>query len=336
MLNSLKHTLNRRFFAFVDNRIKVKKSHQLTHKTIYILPTLFGSSFMGFIVLLFILGTNYQNNLILFVCYLLSSLFIVVMLHSFQNLLGIKVSCKGEFYTQVDQALDVSLNISSQHKLYAVSYFFADQQSDFCSIVDGDSTLKSKVFYDQRGVHSLARFTLKSEFPLGLFRTWTHIRFPVSVVVYPKPLVCQVADLSPMLSDDDNGQSALPEFDGDDFFALTPYQQGWPLSRVAWKNVAKGQAWQIKQTARTVRHDDLVLRLADMPASLLENKLKQLCYLVLDLTQGQQSFAVELDKRKIATNKGVKHTQQCLHAIATYNQQTSVHSSQAQVERSEL
>ncbi|OKY24791.1 hypothetical protein [Thalassotalea sp. PP2-459] len=319
----------KRFTAFVDKRLPEHARHVLTHRTIYILPTGFGCCFLGFILLLFVLGTNYQNNLILFVSYLLSSAFIIAMLYSFHNLLGIVVSCQGEYFVQTEQELKLEIDIKSSREIYHVFYGFEQQNRQFTHVAGSKNSLKAILLFNHRGVKKVGRFTLLSEFPLGLFKTWTYVRFPLSVVVYPHPIACQLVELTNVTVQDDLGLTAQPLFEGDDFYALAPYQQGWPLTRVAWKNVAKGQAWQIKQTAHYVRYDRHVLRLADMPGRDLETQLKQLCYLVLDLSYGQQPFSLALDHQMIAESQGEKHSQQCLRLIAQYgtDQDSKTHSS---------
>lgn len=322
MVTAIKNAMTKRFFAFVDKRVPKHAQHVLSHKTIYILPTAFGCCFLGFILLLFVLGTNYQNNLILFVSYLLSSLFIVAMLYSFHNLLGLEVSCKGEYFVQSGQQLTLDVEVKSTRDIYHLTFGFEQQTRQFTHLADSKHSLKATLLFTERGVVNVSRFTMLSEFPLGLFKTWTYVKFPLSIIVYPQPLACQVAELSNVTADDDIGHTLEPQFEGDDFYALAPYQQGWPLSRVAWKNVAKGQAWQIKQTAQNVRYDHHVLRLADMPGRELETQLKQLCYLVLDLTYGQQPFSMVLGDTVLAESQGEVHGQQCLRLIAQYSPDT--------------
>src|SRR3954468_16864604 len=61
----------------------------LRHKTIYVFPGKQGAGFLFVVLLIWILGTNYQNNLILGFSFFLISVMLVSIIHAFKNLLGL-------------------------------------------------------------------------------------------------------------------------------------------------------------------------------------------------------------------------------------------------------
>ena len=76
----------RRFWAWMDRRSRVSILHKLTHKNLYILPTKRGGFFFGITFVLWLIGTNYQNNLVLALAFLMFSIFVVSIIHTFDNL----------------------------------------------------------------------------------------------------------------------------------------------------------------------------------------------------------------------------------------------------------
>jgi hypothetical protein len=84
-----------RFFHWLDKRVPLASSVFLTRKNIYTFPTLTGGSFLGLSLVLWLLGTTYQNNLILALSYLLISLIIVAIFHSYANLAGLQIKVLG-------------------------------------------------------------------------------------------------------------------------------------------------------------------------------------------------------------------------------------------------
>ena len=68
--------------------------HQLTlsQKRIYIMPSVAGFMFVALLLVLLLLGINYQNNLAYGATFLLSSLFVVTIIHTYANLSGITIT----------------------------------------------------------------------------------------------------------------------------------------------------------------------------------------------------------------------------------------------------
>ena len=112
----------------------------------------------------------------------------------------------------------------------------------------------------RRGRVALGRVTLSSDFPLGLWRGWAYVHFPLAGVVFPAP----EAEAPPLPSRapaaDDAGRSARG--DDADLAGLRDYQPGDPLQRVAWKAVARGAGWYTKQFDGRGGGGPLGLRLA--------------------------------------------------------------------------
>ena len=59
---------------------------QLKQRRIFILPSGYGVLYLVVALLLFLGGVNYENNLILALCFLMVSLFVMGILHTFRNL----------------------------------------------------------------------------------------------------------------------------------------------------------------------------------------------------------------------------------------------------------
>ena len=65
------------------------KSIRLSHRRIYILPTLQGLGFVALIVLLLLIAFVYNNNLAYLLAFLLASIFFITILHSFKSIAGL-------------------------------------------------------------------------------------------------------------------------------------------------------------------------------------------------------------------------------------------------------
>ena len=77
------------FGRWLDRRIPPQNKVTLTQSNIFIFPTRTAITFVILLLLLLLGAINYQNALIYGVAFLLGSLFLVTILHTFRNLSGI-------------------------------------------------------------------------------------------------------------------------------------------------------------------------------------------------------------------------------------------------------
>jgi len=319
MKDYLGKTIQTRFNAWLKRRMPSTDSQTLSQRNIFILPSKFGFSYLLFVLLLFILGTNYQNNLIILLSYFFSSLFVTAMLYCFINLLGLKVAAKGEYQGFTDEPILIDIRINTEQLKQSVQLGFENQPLLDVSSIKHQQLLKLAVKFDQRGIHQLGRLKIFSEYPLGLFRCWTKLQFDIEVIVSPQPLFCQ--PVSSVGGDKQREPNHLDNshqpFNGEDFYELRAYRIGESLNQVAWKQMAKTGQWLSKQHRDNINEKQL-LSLQDMPAINHEVKLRHLCYLILQLHQTDQEYGVELDTLLIPASKGQQHLSHCLKALANY------------------
>ena len=122
----------RRFFQkhferWLARRIPSQQEHQLNSRNIMIYPTRFGLAYLGFVVLVFLLGTNYQNNIILLFSYLLASLFISVMLHSFYNFSQLRFYSVAKQQGYAEEVLYFAIKITTEKTHYDINAHFTDK-----------------------------------------------------------------------------------------------------------------------------------------------------------------------------------------------------------------
>jgi len=314
-----------RFERWLNNRMPSKVRQTLTGRNIFILPSKFGFIFCLFITLLFVLATNYQNNLILFFAYLQTSLFVSAMFHSFFNLRGLSIELSGEFRGYANENISVPVILLSQKRHYSLTLNFVKQQKLFCQNTGlGDTPTKVLLPYiaSARGIKPLDRLVITSEYSLGLFKCWTKLAFPASIIVYPQalPFKQNVDPFSnkPIIDDKTASSHTINKHSGvDEFIELTRYRPGESLSKVAWKHLAKGQGWLTKQYGEL--HSDIVYyALQDMPANKVEKKLQMLCFVILQSHKKGDVYGIILGATKVSASSGQQHLLQCLTALAQY------------------
>lgn len=328
LLKPLRSIFTKRFDSWLAKRMPEQKKQTLGQGNIFIFPSSFGLAYLMFLVFLFVLGTNYQNNLMLLVCYFFVSLFLIALFYSYFNLSGVTVHAEGEFFSFVEQESKVPIKFYVTSDKFSMSVRFADQELTHFDLGKGEQSVEVPVVFNKRGVYSLPRLTIKSYFPLGLFSTWTHLHFPLKQVVCPKPLACYpvtVSQVSEEIDETTARHSATQS--GDDFAELSSYRVGDPLSQVAWKLVAKGGAWQTKQHQASLSTQDNFLTLDSVDGASLEIKLRQLCFLVLEYGQSNVPFTLSLgsgvdgalkEPDLLENTRGNDYQSRCLTLISSY------------------
>jgi uncharacterized protein (DUF58 family) len=272
-------TLQRYWDRWLDKRIPAATQHHLDHQNIFIFPAKFGWLFLSLCLLLFLLGTNYQNNLMLLLCYFLLALFLVNLLASYINFARIDLQigkCPEVF---VGDNLNIPLWLNANNSdVCPVNglLFFKFQIIEYQSskktknqqnypLVQIDADILTNPIYlsqecQQRGKLRLSRVTVESFYPMGLYRCWTHLAFIHNVTVFPKPIPCDIQlyasrrDVSEQNSAKKSGQMSNQQSGHDDFSHLKAYQLGDPLNHVAWKQLAKGRGMVSKQFTTIGQH----------------------------------------------------------------------------------
>lgn len=312
----LKRLIARRFERWLTARMPAQNSFTLNHANTFIFPSKFGLHFLVLCFILFLLGTNYQNNLILFVLFFLCSFMVTCLLLSYQNIAGLTLTAnqvKAQFAGQdCVFCLRIIKNLSPGQQ---IDFYFQNPSSPLKSVISEQQVLVYGLS-NKRGWFNPGRVTIRSTFPFGLFTVWTHLDFGLCALLYPKPLESdqQLVSLSAEQTNQGLTNAALGF---EQFSTLKSYQPGESLKSVAWKQVAQGRGWFSKQFEQS-QGGDVLLDLALYTNLDLETKLSLLCYQVIELEKNDVSYALKLETKTTATDHGLQHKELCLKALALY------------------
>lgn len=338
VFNQIKHAaktlIKNRVERWLSRRVPSNFQHKLSSRNIFIMPTRFGFAYLLFVVILFLLGTNYQNNIILLLSYLLASLFITVMLHSFFNFSQLTFLSTAKQCTFANQPAYFPITIKTDKSHFDLNFHFVQQDSlspkvklERCSV--GESQILLPFLSRRRGVYKLGRVKIFSEYPIGLFITWAMLDFSHQLVVYPQPK--KLSSNHNYLSGEDESDHSENSYRQtsvgiDDFSELKNYIIGESRAKIAWKQLARGQG-KLSKHYQNQQGSLRWLKLSDMPSSNLEKKLSFLCFLILEYSKSEHDFGLFLDLDlssnssrvvKIEPNSGYQHQQNCLIALAKF------------------
>jgi len=297
------NSFRQRFYRWLDKRQPAAKEVQLRQHLLFVFPTAYGGWFVLLIALLYLFGTNYQNNLILLCAYLLLSLFCFCILAAFFNLYQLKISAGAEPFGYAGSSVQLTVQLH-QHQYKKMLYISGE---DFTPLFFETlpKELQLELYPQRRGFYQLQRFKLRSYYPFGLIRCWTHIQLQQPYWVYPEPAVLkQTVSTKPSQHPDHPDQ-------------LAPYQAGSPASAIDWKRLAKNP-WQpvIRQYSPTAAVHQPRHLVVDATGLALEQQLSEFCALLLQFEQQGQSYSLNAAGIEIAASHGQTHLHRCLQALA--------------------
>ncbi len=316
--------IKQRWGRWLNKRIPPNKQVTLTHKSIFILPSGFGIAWFMLIGVLYLFGTNYQNNLVIGLSLLLASLLHTCIIYSYKNLAGLTLTSQTPPETQANQSIAFPVTLTSKTKPdnkhtshQQICLNFAEQRHVRLTDI-GESSQSSLTFTPQeRGRFNPGRIKVSSNFPLGLFRTWSYVDLDIHHIIYAEPKTSQVSLTS--LDDDNSSEFEHGKLQPgvDDYKGLKTYVEGESLKQVAWKQWAQGRGMLTKEFAQP-EGKPVWLSLDDTDGNSLEQKLSKLAWQVNVLSQGQQVFGLALKQQVIEQNSGEIHRKQCQQLIALY------------------
>lgn len=317
LIASLRSAWETRFYRWIDQRSPRARAIQLNRKNLYTFPNFTGLLYLGITCVIWLLGTNYQNNLILGLSYLLVSIFVVSILHAFANLAGISirfVSARPAFAGDPASFI-LELNCINKAGCDNLELRWPGGETQTITLNHNEpQQVIVRALSVQRGYLHPGRLLVQSRFPLGIIRCWTWLNLDASALIYPAPIAC---DEPHAQASDGREEGGTSQRGGDDFSGLRDYQAGDPIKHIAWKQYAQDKGLFTKEyeayfsAEKWLDWDSL-----NQPQEL---RLSGLCYWALDYEQRQIPYGLRLPGLELAPALGEHHQQSVLAALAEFN-----------------
>lgn len=289
----------------------------LQHRTIYVFPSKQGVAFLFTVLVIWLLGTNYQNNIILGLSFFLTSLMFVSVIHAFKNLLGLTFTADASQHAAVGDTAPFDILLSSHYQTDYHSLLLSvdDADSVRADVAAGQATqVHLSLNARHRGWLKLPRIVLKSYFPFGLIRAWAYIELSHRALIFPRPIACDKPPLG-------TGQGAegiyLSAQRGDEFQGFQTYQPGSPLSQIAWKQFARGAGMQLKDY-RALQSEHYWLDWDALSVRDTELALSNLSYWVNYFADNNIEFGLRIPGAIIDIGTGDVHRLNALTALALF------------------
>jgi len=256
-----------------------------------------------------LLAFHFNSNLALAFVFMLLSLWVVAPLFGYMNLMGVQGHVKSPGTVFCGQYL--SIYVKTSRKVHSARVLSGDFQIDQQSNLEETESGHHLVIQPQkRGLAMLRNFKLVSEYPFGFFKFTRSLSLEnaMEVVVYPEP---KGVSVFPEYEDPKGKEDLSDQQDSSD---VRDYSPGDPLSRIHWRQSAKGTGLITKLFDDGSSTEELLLTLPENQA--YEQSISQLTLWVLEADRQLRGFTMKLPGGKPVKGQGNRHVAHCLRDLA--------------------
>jgi uncharacterized protein (DUF58 family) len=315
-MTGLRASLQRNYHRWLDRRLPEVISCRLRNRRLFIFPSAAGGLFTALLVVLWLTATNFENNLIFGLTFLLAGLFVVTIFHTYANLHGIEVGPVrgGSGFAGESVDFAVALRNPGRRSRQRIQLRYAGGPGLLVDLQPGAATtVRLAVAGQHRGWLNPGRLWIESVYPLGIVRVWSQVRLPGRGLVFPRPL----AGPPPAAGLASTGRSDAQTPGREDFAALSSYRPGESRAHIAWKQYARELGLYTKTFTDPVDRR-LWLDWRDLPAMDVETRLSRLCGAALAADSAGLSYGLRLPDQEIPPDRGRSHRDRVLAALALY------------------
>ncbi|VAW59771.1 hypothetical protein MNBD_GAMMA08-658 [hydrothermal vent metagenome] len=291
----------------------------IDRRSLYILPTRHGIAYFISSLLILFGSINYENSLGFMLAFLLGSLGFVGMIYTHQNINRLQLKVGRAEPVFCGQTILFPIHISSSEisthpnlKLQSetgqtVTTHFINETSVDC---------KLQLTSSQRGYTSPGRIKLFTEYPLGLFHAWSWLTLDSRCLVYPAPDPHHYP--LNFSADTQHGTSISDKQGVDDFAGIRQYNEGDLPNHLAWKAIAKTGTLQTKLFNSESAEKIWIMWSHTNETLDIEHRLSILCRMILDASEKNIIYGINIPGSVISPSSGLQHKQRCLKELALF------------------
>ncbi|WP_458524409.1 DUF58 domain-containing protein [Onishia taeanensis] len=305
----------------------------LSQHRLFVVPTGFGLAWAGLVLILFLFGVNYQNNLAYALAFWLFAIALVALVRGWRNLLGVRLTItpEGEAFAGREARLRVTLAASRDRQALAVCLGRrlgrrAGRRAgpraghhEMANIVAGEARLSLGWPVTARGDQPLPRLRLESDWPLGLVRALAWIESTETLLVYPEPRADATAVSPSTAASETAPPAAGPRAprEAQDFDGLRRYEPGDAPSRLAWKQWSRTGVLATKHFSEPPAPPPW-LDYAAVTGDV-ETRLSWLCDRVIACHRRGEPFGLRLPGLVLSPASGAAQRRRALTALARFS-----------------
>ena len=296
---------------------------------IYIFTTRQGLLYTALLFVMLLGAINYTNSLAYVLTFLLGSLLLVCMLHTYRNMRSLIISTPAPKPVYAGEDIRLPLLFENRTALLRIAIHiehYPDKKNKrnlklqtkqaTVNLQPNQARLGHLLIHTtHRGVIRPGEFKVSSRYPLGLLVSWSYLDSDQECIVYPAPVGSRIL---PHQDDLYSEEQAGASTGTDDFTGFRPYQHGDSIRNIDWKSFAREIPLQVKRfsgggAGKLLFTWDQCRHLGND-----EQRLSQLCLWVREAERNGYLYGLEIPGTSIDLGCGDNHMHGCLTALARY------------------
>ncbi|WP_111976652.1 DUF58 domain-containing protein [Algibacillus agarilyticus] len=306
-------THSRWLSKWLDKRLPPQRQCKLDHSNIFILPSKAGVAVILVTLAIYLLGTNYANNLVLLLAYVSTAILISAIFYSFLNVAHLTIQVEKTPPVFLSNVCLQTFRIINERPSWAIEFLHHDGKVQFDLPYVDTHLIKMPFVPPHRGWCLPERIRVQTQAPFMLFTVWSLPHFNIKQLVYPKPIECPQWLTGTGLSQEEGQSNDIQN--AEDFYGLREYVETDSLKHVAWKQLAKGKGWLTKQFAAP-NQPERWFSYYIVHDNDHELTISHLTWLVLQTKNEDITFGLELPHASLGPNAGPIFIEECLLALA--------------------
>ncbi len=306
---------NKFWQAWLQRRCPASAECTLSYRHIFIFPSRYGWIYLASLTAIFIGGVNYGNELMLALTFLLVSIFLVSILHTYRNLSEITLKAGQVEHCFLGEQALFRINVQKPitRSIEEIHLCFKNSPPSKISLIqDQQGVVELFIQAVKRGRLKPGRIKVETIYPLGIIRAWSWIDLMQESWVFPKPIAGPLPSTVEVQNIYAKSIAGVDEYEG-----LRNYVPGDSMSHVYWKVLSRGLPLTTKIFSSS-EQDIIWLGWDKVAVTNNELKLSHLCYWVLQLAAKDILFGLALPGTTIQPDRGLVQRNRCLKALAAY------------------
>jgi len=269
-------------------------------------------------------GASQSNGAAYLLCFLITSLAVVSLVHTWSNLQSLAVSVESipPVFAGEEVLVPVVVTATNGRTHFGIRVIAEGGTlplRDDVITAGVSSRIETRFSPAKRGRYDRLEVEITSDYPLGFFTARQFIVVEHDYHIYPAPrgTATWPRALAPTRQPRDGTRH-----EGDDFGGTRMWRSGESQRHIDWKAAARNPVLLTKQWTGEV---DEILRFdwASLPALDPEGRLSQLARWIVAAEHGYETYELRLPGRVLRASRGDKHYHACLRALAEFNEPPS-------------
>ena len=297
---------------------KRTRSIKLGFNNLYIFPNLFGIYWILTTIFIYILGINLENNLTIFICYLMITVLIISLFLTHFNLHGLELISTNQKVNFANSTINYQIIFNTKKYRNKIKLNFLNNKNKAIFIEKIENKLVQSLTIDgkKRGIYKTDIIYGESSFPLSLCTCWFYWRPYDNLIVAPQKKQFNFNNRF-NYSKLNNKSTKNKEIFGNELKDIQFYKKGEKKSLIYWKSIAKTRILLSKNFNNENPNTNWLILDKNLP---IEKALEHLCFEIYNQYKKNNVYGILLTKNNfIKPDKSKKHYLKCLIILASYN-----------------